>query len=46
MVVHMSVQRSLRRFGVAVQGQLGKDGRRDDGGGSGEQAPTRKFRHD
>jgi hypothetical protein len=46
MVVHVPVQRALRCLGVAVQGDLGQNRSGDDGGGTGEEAPTRKFRHD
>ena len=46
MVVHMSVERPLRRLRVAVEGHLGEHGCCDEWSGSCEQASARKFRHD
>jgi hypothetical protein len=44
--VDMALRRALRSVGVAVQRNLGEHRGGDDWGGTGEEAPTRKFRHD
>ncbi len=44
--VHVGVQRALRRLRVAVERHLGENGSGDDRSGTGEEAPTSKFRHD
>ena len=44
--VHVAVQRALRRLRVAVERHLGEHRSGDDWSGTGEEAPTRKFRHD
>jgi D-serine deaminase-like pyridoxal phosphate-dependent protein len=44
--VHVAVQRALRRLRVAVECDLGEHRSGNDWSGTGEEAPTRKFRHD
>jgi hypothetical protein len=45
-VVHVALRHALRSVGIAVQRNLGEHRGGDDWGGTGEEAPTRKFRHD